>query len=329
MLLSGAEKLERMRDGRRLFVGAERIEDVTRHPAFRRGAETVARLYDLKRGHAFEEDGDRFSLYWLRCRSRDDLALRTASLKAIADATYGLFGRSPDHVAGMVTGLAMRPEILDALRPGTGANLMRYYKHARRNDLYLAFAVVPPSGIRSSDLFPGQECDDPRLQVVEETDRGVVVSGMKMLATAAAYADEVWIGNLTPIDDKYRAESITAALPLNAPGVSLWARRPYAASIEHEADYPLSWRFDESDCVLVCERVLVPWERVFLHNDGAWSRRIYIESPANCYANHQSNVRFWAKMGLVAGLARISHRWVAPGQDWRVVAAMSEQECGE
>ena len=36
---------------------------------------------------------------------------------------------------------------------------------------------------------------------------------------------------------------------------------------------------------------------------GAWSRRIYIETPANCYANHQSNVRFWAKMGLVVGLA--------------------------
>ena len=46
---------------------------------------------------------------------------------------------------------------------------------------------------------------------------------MKMLATGGAYADEVWIGNLTPIDDKYKAESITAALPLKAPGLSLWA----------------------------------------------------------------------------------------------------------
>ena len=33
------------------------------------------------------------------------------------------------------------------------------------------------------------------------------------------------------------------------------------------------------------------------------SRRIYIETPANCYQNHQSNVRFWAKMGLIVGLA--------------------------
>src|SRR5579872_4078600 len=134
MLLSGREKLERMRDGRRIHVGAERIDDVTRHPAFRGGAATVARIYDLKRDDFFEEDGERFSLYWLRCRTRADLARRTASLKAIADATYGLIGRSPDHVAGMVTGLAMRPQILEALRTGTGDALLRYYDYARRND---------------------------------------------------------------------------------------------------------------------------------------------------------------------------------------------------
>jgi 4-hydroxyphenylacetate 3-monooxygenase len=33
------------------------------------------------------------------------------------------------------------------------------------------------------------------------------------------------------------------------------------------------------------------------------SRRIYIDTPANCYQNHQSNIRFWSKMGLIVGLA--------------------------
>ena len=42
---------------------------------------------------------------------------------------------------------------------------------------------------------------------------------MKMLATSAVYADEILIGNLTPIDEKFKSEAITAALPLNAPGV--------------------------------------------------------------------------------------------------------------
>jgi len=298
-----------MRDGRAVYIGAERVDDVTSHPAFREGARTVAGLYDLKADparrelFAFEEDGELISLYWLRCRNRHDLTRRMRCCKAIADATYGFVGRSPDQVSGLVTGLAMNAPLLDGLRAGFGQDLLKYSDTARKNDLYLSFAVTPASGRKSAELFPGQQRDDPNLQVVAEDDRGVTVSGMKMLATSAVYADEILIGNLTPIDDKFKSEAITAALPLNAPGLTLWSRQPYAQPVRHEADYPMSYRFDETDSVLVCDRVKIPWERVFLHNDAAMSRRIYIETPANCYQNHQSNVRFWAKMNLIVGLA--------------------------
>ena len=309
MLVSGREKLERMRDGRAVYIGAERVDDVTTHPAFAEGARTIAGLYDLKADpeqrelFSFEEDGERISLYWLRCRSRDDLARRMRCCKAIADRTYGFIGRSPDQVSGLITGLAMNAGLLDRLHAGFGQNLLRYYDYARKKDLYLSFAVTPASGRKSADLFPGQQRDDPNLQVVAEDASGVTVSGVKMLATNAVYADEILIGNLTPIDDKFQSEAITAAMPMNAPGLSLWARQPYALAVRHEADYPLSYRYDETDTVLVCERVKIPWERVFLHNDAAMSRRIYIETPANCYQNHQSNVRFWSKMGLIVGVA--------------------------
>jgi len=275
MLISGTEKLERMRDGRAIYIGAERVSDVTRHPAFRNAARTIADLYDLKADpqqhdlFSFEENGERYGLWWLRCRSREDLVRRMRAMKAIADATYGLIGRSPDHVAGLVTGLAMKPALLDALNPGFGENLTRYYEYARKNDLYISFAVTPPAGIRSREIFTGEARDDPTLRVIADADDGVTISGMKMLATGAVFADEVWIGNLTPIDEKRASESITCALPINAPGVSFWAREPYERGVRQEADYPLSFRFDETDTVLVCDRVKVPWERVFLHNNGA------------------------------------------------------------
>jgi 4-hydroxyphenylacetate 3-monooxygenase len=152
-------------------------------------------------------------------------------------------------------------------------------------------------------LFPGQQREEPSLKVVAEDDAGVTISGMKMLATGAVFADEIWVGNLTAIDAERAKESITCSVPVNAPGVSLWARQPYERNVRHEADYPLSFRYDETDSVFVCHDVKVPWERVFLHDDGFMSRQIYIDTPANCYANHQSNVRFWAKMGLIVGLA--------------------------
>src|SRR5215471_3476813 len=71
MLRNGKEHLESLRDGRVVYVGGERIDDVTRHPAFRGAAETVAAIYDMKADPAnravmsYEEDGGRHSIYFL------------------------------------------------------------------------------------------------------------------------------------------------------------------------------------------------------------------------------------------------------------------------
>ena len=95
-------------------------------------------LYDLKADPAkrelfsFEEDGERISLYWLRCRNRDDLARRMRCCKAIADATYGFIGRSPDQVSGLITGPGDEsPACSTACMRASAQNLLRYYDHAR------------------------------------------------------------------------------------------------------------------------------------------------------------------------------------------------------
>ena len=309
MLISGAEKLRRMRDGRTVRIGSERVGDVTAHPAFVGGAQSVAEFYDVKASAelggdlAYTENGARHSIWWLRPRNRDDLSRRMRGNKALADLSFGFFGRSPDHIGSLVTGLAMNPLVLEKLRTGCGENLVRYYERARDEDIYLTYAVTPPSGLRSNEATPGSRPTHPSLRVLREEDDGVVISGMKMLATAAVYADDVWIGNLQPLEESRLAESITCAIPIATLGLSLWARQPYALNVRDPCDYPVSYRFDESDCVLVCEEVKVPWERVFLHDNAAKSRAIYLETPANCLANHQSNCRFWAKMSLIVGLA--------------------------
>jgi 4-hydroxyphenylacetate 3-monooxygenase len=309
MLIAGKEKLERMRDGREVYVGSERVTDVTRHPAFRNAAETIAKLYDLKADPAnrdvfsYEDNGERFSAYFLQARNAEDLARRTRAHKAIADSTYGLIGRTPDHVAGMITGIAMKASVLNQGGRGFADNLLRYYEHCRHNDIYSVFACVPPAGVRSGDMFAGQNQTYPALRVVDEDDKGVVISGMKMLATGGVFADEIWVGNLIPLDDKAKKEAITCALPLATPGLSLWSRQTTEDKVRHEADYPLSFRYDETDSIALFERVRVPWERVFLHDDAVMSRGMYSQTPANCYANHQSTVRFWSKMGLIVGVA--------------------------
>src|SRR5215211_7742609 len=282
MLRTGKEHLESLRDGRVVYVGRERVDDVTRHPAFRAAAGTVAALFDMKADPAnrgtmtYEEDGGRHSIYFLQAKTRGDLERRMIGHKKIADLTYGMFGRSPDHVASFVTGMAMKPDALPAPFAYPD-NLLKYYRHIRDNDIYVVYAVVPPQAARNPEFYHKQNIPVPTLQVVGEDDDGVVISGMKMLATGALYANEIWIGNVIPLAPDQKKEAITCAIPCNAPGLTLWSRKPAALDARSEFDSPLAWRFDESDSMLLCDDVKVPWERVFVHDDALLSRDIYVK----------------------------------------------------
>ena len=307
MLRTGQEHLESLRDGRVIYIGNERVDDVTRHPAFRNAAQTVAALYDQKADLArrddmtYEEDGGRHSIYFLRARSRDDLQRRMIGHRQIADQTYGMFGRSPDHVASFVTGMAMKLDELKAPHANPD-NLLRYYRHIRDNDIYVVYAVLPPQAARNPEFYQRQNLPVPTLRVVREDDSGVVITGMKMLATGAVFANEIWIGNVLPLAPDQKQEAITCAIACNAPGLRLWSRQPTQPGHGSEFDSPLSYRYDESDSMLLCDEVKVPWERVFVHGDALLSRDIYIKTPSHCFGNHQSNVRYWSKMRLLVGL---------------------------
>lgn len=302
MLKTGSDHLESLRDGRVVYIGSERVADVTTHPAFRNAARSMAAIYDLKRSdpeYSFEEGGERYSSYFLKARSRDDLLKRTKLHRAIADMSHGLLGRSPDHVSSFVTGMAMNAPAFGRFEK----NLLSYYEHMRREDVYGVYAVIPPQAARNPEFYEKQNLPIPTLRVVREDDDGVVISGMKMLATGAVFANEIWIGNLIPLAPNQLPESVTCAIPVNAPGVTLWSRKPFERDAPSEFDNPLAWRFDETDSMVMCENVKVPWERVFVHMDAVLARDIYIKTPGHCYGNHQSNVRFHSKMQLIVGLA--------------------------
>lgn len=305
MLKTGADHLESLRDGRVIYIGSEEVTDVTTHSAFRNGARSMAAIYDMKADHSsydeltYEKDGQRYSNYFLQARSKDDLVKRTNLHKRIANMSYGMLGRSPDHVASYITGMSMSPDVFGPYAD----NILAYYNHMRDNDIFCVYAVLPPQASRSPEFYEKRNIPVPTLRVVREDDDGVVISGMKMLATSAIFANEILIGNLLPLAPNQIAESITCAIPCNASGLTLWSRKPFERDCVNQFENPLAWQFDETDSMVICQDVKVPWERVFVHNDVALARDIYVTTPAHCYGNHQSNVRFLAKMRLLVGLA--------------------------
>ena len=309
MLKSGNEYLESLRDGRRVYIGNELVEDVTTHVAFRNAAKSFSLIYDLKSAPenrdvmSFEENGDRFSTYFLMPKTDEDLKKRMETHRRIAEWSHGLLGRSPDHVSSFVTGLAMKPEMFEEIGQGYGVNIVNYYKYMRANDIFACYTVLPPQGARKPELYEREGMTVPTLHVSDEDDNGVTLNGMKMLGTSAIFSNETWVGNLLPLAPNQEKESITCAVPLNEEGISIWSRKPLEKYAVTEFDNPLSWRFDESDAMVVFEDVKVSWEKVFVHDNPEMSRGIYVKSPSHSMGNHQSNIRFLEKLKLIVGIA--------------------------
>ena len=168
-------------------------------------------------------------------------------------------GRTPDHVAGFFAGFAAKPAFFAAAGHHFADNLVAFYEYARDNHLYISYAIVPPQIDRSK---PTHKQSDPTLcaGVVAERDGGIVLKGAQQLATGAAFSDYLALSCIHPLvpgDENY---AISVVIPINAPGLRIYARRSYATTVTTPFDYPLSSRFDETDALITLDNVFVPWE---------------------------------------------------------------------
>src|SRR5580698_5156212 len=263
---TGTEYLRSLNDGRRVFVDGEAVKDVTTHPAFRQAARSIANLYDIA---AAPENRERMTFTspktgapvqraWQIPKTPADLRARRLFSETWAEATFGLMGRAPDHVAGFFTGYAAVPSFFASAggQQKFADNLVAFYEFMRDNHIYCSYAIVPPQIDRSK---PAHQQSDPTLYagVVKETDAGIIVSGGQQLATGAVYADYVQISCIHPLRPGDENYAISVAIPLNAPGVKLYSRRAFALQATSAEDYPLTSRFDETDSFVVLDNVLV------------------------------------------------------------------------
>jgi 4-hydroxyphenylacetate 3-monooxygenase len=310
-LRTGEEYLQSLRDGRRVFVDGELVADVTQHPSFARAARSLAGLYDYA---AAPENRERMTFTSpktgapvLRAyqipKTHDDLRARRLAAEGWAEQTFGLMGRTPDHVAGFFCGYAAVPGVFAAGGQQFADNVVAFYEHLRDNHLYVSYAIVPPQIDRSK---PAHQQSDPSLYagVVKERDDGIVLRGAQQLATAGLYADYIYISSIHPLQPGDENYAIGVAIPANAPCLKLYPRRPFASVAANSYDYPLSGRFDESDCFVVLDDVFVPWEHVFIYRNVAVCRDQWWKTPAHVYGNHQAQARYATKLRFMIGLAK-------------------------
>lgn len=307
---TGEQYLESLDDGRAIYIDGARVEDVTAHPAFAQSARSVARLYDIAADPAEAQTMTTDSPYGegrinvanMIPRSREDLVRRRRGLRRWSEATFGLMGRSPDHVAGFFAGFAGNAGVFARGGRQFADNVVAFHRRICAEDLYLAYTIVPPQIDRSR---PAHQQEDPHLYagVKEERDDGIVIAGAQMLGTGAALADFIHLSTITPMRPGDEDHAISVAVPAGAPGVKIYSRRSYAQAASSVFDYPLSTRFDETDSLVVFDDVFVPWEHVFVYRDLDLVQAQWWETAAHVLGNNQAQIRFSTKLDFLAGLA--------------------------
>ncbi len=307
---SGDAYVADLRDRRAVYLDGERVDDVTKHSAFAEPIRRIAETYDRARAddaldvtsYLDPATGERYGAMWLVPRSADDLEARRRVHRFWAEASYGLMGRTPDHVACVLTAFAGARDLFARGGARFGDNVVRFYEKARAEDLYVTYAIVPPQIDRSQPahrqpapfLYPG---------VVREAAGGIVVRGAQSIATSAVLADWLFLSYITPLvagDDDY---AISIVMPVSAAGLRLYPRRPFASMATSVYDYPLSSRFDEVDATVVLDDVFVPWEHVFIDRNVELVNAQFHDTASHTLANFQSLVRFGVKLQFMAGLA--------------------------
>jgi 4-hydroxyphenylacetate 3-monooxygenase len=327
---TGAEYLRSLKDGRRVFLDGERVKDVAAHPAFREAARSIANLYDIAAAPELRErmtfvspkSGEPVHRAWQIPRTHADLRARRLFSETWAEATFGLMGRAPDHVAGFFSGYAAVPQFFAAAGHPFADNLVAFYEYMRDNHVYCSYAIVPPQIDRSK---PAHLQSDPTLYagVVKERDDGIVIKGAQQLATGGALSDFIQLSCIHPLQPGEENYANCLAVPVDAEGLKLYPRRPFSRA-GSAFDYPLSSRFDESDSYVIFDNVFVPWERVFIYRNVELSRDQWRKTPSHLLGNHQAQTRYVTKLRFMAGLAHRMNEMTGNAANPAVTIMMGE-----
>ncbi len=322
---TGAEYIAGIRDrAADVYIGGERVADVTRHPAFTGGLQTVAGLLDMQHDTDTRDEmtyespttGDPVGLSFIMPRNADDLARRRTMMRNWARFSCGMMGRTPDFLNVAVMSMAAAADYSGLNRPEFKQNILNYYEYIRENDIVMTHTLVNLQRSRSVGATPFDDRTEVALSVVKETDAGIMVRGARVLATLGPLSDEIAVyparTRRVPAGEEGKY-AFGFAIPCNTDGLKFQCRDSVDLGRSH-FDHPAGSRFEEMDAIVFFDDVLVPWERVFLYNDVALCNQWGERTNRNAHTGHQVVTKNVVKCEFMLGLATLMVETLGSGE---------------
>jgi 4-hydroxyphenylacetate 3-monooxygenase len=303
----GQRYIDSLQDGRSVWLDGKRIENLSRHPAFKGTLQTLSTLMNTldqvetrdQVGFVSPKTGEYVHQAFLVPHSAEDLLKRKKAFSLWASLTHGVMSRLSEYARSLVTGWYAARSDFERFDPTFSDKITKYYEEARDGDRLITTAILDPQIDRSKSIYE-QRDPDFLLRVVKETSEGVVVRGAKMIATAAPYTHDVIVLPYQRLKDGDQEYANMFIVPLNLPGLHIVCRESFAS--EKQKEHPLSARYDEMDAVLLFDDVLIPWERVLIRGNAEGVFQAHFHQQTNGLANHQTVVRLLEKLEFVTGI---------------------------
>jgi 4-hydroxybutyryl-CoA dehydratase/vinylacetyl-CoA-Delta-isomerase len=317
-----------------IWFRGERIPDPTAHPVLSCSLDTVGKVYELAQDPAWQDllttgsplTGERVNLYLSPLLSREHALQKTRLARALGEA----LGACTHRCTGSEAIAGLFPLTYD-LEGEAGIPYHQRFRawlaYAQREDLACTAALTDPKGDRR--LKPHEQPEpDTYLHIAARREDGIVLRGAKVNQTGVLFAHEMLVLPTAAMDEADQACAVACAVPTDAPGlIYVLGRQPHDGRCGDEDErLDAGRRFGDHQALILFEDVFVPWERVFLAGEWAYTGRLvdYFTAVHRLTAGACKA----GGMTLLTGATALAARYIGVERASHVREKMAEMEVG-
>ena len=269
--------LSRMK--KRVFIMGQEVENPVDHPLVRPSLNACAMTYELPQQPAYADlmlttsslTGQKVNRFTHLHQDTADLVAKVKMLRLLGQMTGCCFQRCVGMDA--VNALdSVTYEMDRALRTEYHARFRQYLKHVQEHDLVMDGAMTDAKGDRR--LKPSQQADpDLFVHIVDRRPDGIVVRGAKLHQTGALNSHEIIVMPTRTLSEEDQDYAVAFAIPADAQGVLMIYGRQASDTRKLEGGQidVGNREFGGHEAVIILDDVFVPWERVFMAGEYAFS----------------------------------------------------------
>jgi 4-hydroxybutyryl-CoA dehydratase/vinylacetyl-CoA-Delta-isomerase len=264
---------------RRVFVMGELVRNPAEHPLIRPSFNACAMTYELAAQPEHADlmlatsnlTGEKINRFTHLHQSTSDLVAKVKMQRLLGQMTGCCFQRCVGMDALNAVD-SVTYEMDRALGAEYQPRFRQYLQLVQEHDWVVDGAMTDPKGDRK--LRPLKQADpDLFVHIVERKPDGIVVRGAKLHQTGALNSHEILVMPTQSISEQERDYAVCFAIPADTQGVTMiCGRQPSdARKLEGGSLDVGNQRFGGHEAVIVLEDVFVPWERVFMAGEFAFS----------------------------------------------------------